>query len=223
MQTSPAPVSLYINDAVKFFKGNAQGLALIVLPYAILNELALLFYIKGQTINQQLLSILALELLLFPILRTVVILYSAAKIGGYPRSVIACYSHSVQFWPQMLLLTLFVLIASTTGFFLFIIPGIFILVRLALSEMFLILGKQGLFRSINLSIAATGAPWGWVLFKGLALLFPLITALTVVLSQLLAAFDNAIVSFLITWLLSMLRCLYIIFLYRIYSASQRAQ
>ncbi len=221
MQKTLAPVAVYINDAITFFKNNIGSLALLVLPYAVLNELAMLFYIKGQNVNEQLISILLLELLLFPILRTGVILFCAARVSGHSRSVWQCYSYSVQFWPRMLLLTVFVMASTTAGLFLFFIPGIFLLIRFSLSEMFCILGNNSLLRSINLSFVATGSPWGWLILKGLLILFPIITGITLLTSNVIVALDIPLLTPMLTLLLSVLRCLYIIFMYRIYTAWQQ--
>ena len=58
----------------------------MVVPYALFSELAYRFYILNLPEKQQLLSGFMVEMILFPILQTVVVLYLAAAISQSPRS-----------------------------------------------------------------------------------------------------------------------------------------
>ncbi|CAM3567060.1 YciC family protein [Parendozoicomonas haliclonae] len=221
MQTTPALVHSYLQDTLRFFRGNLKNLALIVLPYALVSELVYRFYILGLPKEQQLFSGFMVEIILFPILQTVVVLYMAAAVSGHQRGPLQCYQHSVQFWPRMLMLSIVTTLAVMAGLSLFIVPGIYLLVRLCLSEMFCILDRQSLFEGMRSSFGAT-VPVTWVIFLGLVILFPGITAITLGLAQMVGATDTPLVSIAVGVVQGVLRSLYAIYLFRVYSAIKQA-
>ncbi len=218
MQTSPAhQVRNYLSDTLTFFRSHLTSLFLIVLPYALLSELALHFYIQKQEAQQQLIAVFFVEMILFPILQTVIVLYMAAAVSGQRRSPLQCYSFSVQFWPRMLLLSVFTMVTVISGLSLFIVPGIYLLIRFSLSEMFCIIERQSLIASISSSFSAT-VPVTWVIVIGLGILFPAITATTLVISKMAHNIDLPLASFAATAVQGVLRSLYIIYLFRVFSA-----
>ncbi|WP_281648037.1 YciC family protein [Parendozoicomonas sp. Alg238-R29] len=221
MQTTPQQVQIYLRDTLTFFRSHISTLAVIILPYALLSELVHRLVIKSLTEADQLYAGLMTELALYPIVHSVLILFIAAVIGGQQRSIGECYRYSVPFWPRMLLLTLLSTLAIMAGLSLFILPGIIVMIRLALSDMYCMLEGTSVTESIRRSFI-TSSSVTWVIFLGLAILFPTVTMFSIALAQFSAGMDNPAISVVVTSFQALLQTLYPIYLFRVYSAAQNA-
>ncbi|MTI12350.1 YciC family protein [Sansalvadorimonas verongulae] len=217
METTLQQVQSYLRDTFTFFRSNMASLALIVIPYALLSEVLLRLVVRSMPMGEQLYAGVITELALYPIVHSVLILYMAAVIGGQRRSVGECYTYSVSFWPRMMLLTMLSTIAIMAGLSLFVIPGLIIVVRLSLSDMYCMLERTSVTDSIRKSLLHTGSRT-WVIFLGLAFLFPMVTMASLVMAQASANLNNPLISVIITMVQALLQTLYPIYLYRIYSS-----
>ena len=207
METTLQQVQTFIRDTLSFFRSHIASLAIIVIPYALMSEVVHRLVIKSMSSANQLYAGVMTELVLYPIIHSVLILYVAAVVAGQHRSIGECYSYSVPFWPRMLLLTLLSTIAIMAGLSLFIIPGIIIMIRLALSDMYCMLEGASVSESIRKSFTASSSRT-WVILVGLAILFPIVTMSSIALAQLSAGINSSLLSMPITILQALLQTLY---------------
>ncbi|MCL6271570.1 hypothetical protein M3P05_16765 [Sansalvadorimonas sp. 2012CJ34-2] len=216
MLTTSQKVQGYLQDTLRFFRANIGSLALLALPYAVLSEAFQLFVLSSAKGPNLVGMSLMAELTLYPIFQSALIIFIGSAISGNIRPFGQCYSISAAYWPRMLLLTLLSTIATMGGFFLFIVPGLFIMVRLALSDMFCMVENRSVADSIRLSVAASQKV-SWVIFLGLALLFPTVTIISIGLSQATASIANPVLGFMVAAVQALLNTLYSIYLFRVFS------
>ncbi len=218
MPTQFQQVQGYLRDTLIFFRSHIASLAMLALPYAILSELANYFYLSPmEDANNKVMAGMMVEMLISPIYQSAIILYIAAALGGQQRTAVACYQHSVRYWPAMLMLTLITTCAAMAGLSLFVLPGVYILVRLCLCDMFCIMEQRSVVDSLKMSFNAT-APFTWIIFLGLLILFPGITTITMMLGQLSVGVNNSLATLPITLVQALLQSLITLYLFRVYSA-----
>ena len=222
MQTTPQQVQTYLRDTLNFFRAHLKTLAVLVLPYVVASELVNQFYVRQLDAGNRMVSGLMVEMILHPILQSVLILFLAAAIGGHQKSVKDCYQYSVQYWPRMLVLTILSTLGIMSGLSLFIVPGIYLMIRLTMADMFLVLENQNVVASLRSSFAAT-VPATWLIFLGLAMLFPGVTALSLGLSHISHSLGNPLTSLVISMVQAVLNTLYTIYLFRVFSAIRQTQ
>ncbi len=216
MQTTPQQVQGYLQDTLRFFRAHMGSLTLLALPYALASELLQMFVLSSAKGSELVAQSLLAELIIYPIFQSALIVFIGSTINGQNRSFSQCYTLSAPYWPRMLLLTLITTLGVMGGFSLFILPGLFLMVRLALSDMYCMIENRPVVESIRLSVQGS-QPVSWVIFLGLAMLFPAITLASIALSQTAVSVGNPLFTFVISLMQALLNTLYSIYLFRVYS------
>ncbi|MGY8870617.1 MAG: YciC family protein [Pseudomonadales bacterium] len=164
----------YLRQSFFFFKQNFSVIAKIQLPFlVVLNGLALWLDINVTDTNEfrektAYISILSLTLL--PIYWGATILLMQSKLENSPISASQAIIASLSFWRSLLFTFILTSFAVFGGLLLFILPGIYIGVRLAFADYICVLEKQSALNSLKQSWKDT-SDYFWTLLPGLAILF----------------------------------------------------
>ncbi|EAQ67568.1 hypothetical membrane spanning protein [Marinomonas sp. MED121] len=215
-------VSSLVKDSLTFYRHHIGAISRIILPCIIpLNLLYALAGVYSDDLNQQFWLTSTVGLIVYPLYQGALIAYMASVISGDPLTRGQCYGVALNYWRPLFLLSVLVSLALMTGLFLFILPGFYIMARLAFSEFYCVLNKQAPFTALEASWNATkGIEWR-ILLGGVTLL--LITLLPVWLIEnlfALLALEHVIITFIISVFESLLWVTLTVFAYRVFCLNQ---
>ena len=150
-------------DSLHFYFGNFSQIVLLCLPILCIAVLSqYLIFIIPEFDAAPLVSAV-LGLLFYPIYTAALILFIAKRTSHEYPSKISLLAASLKIWAPLVLLTLLVGILIAFGLILLIIPGIWVAIRLSLSEVFLVVGGLKPIDAISASFAAT-KEYFWIIF-----------------------------------------------------------
>ena len=215
-------VSSLVKDSLTFYRHHIGAISRIILPCIIpLNLLYALAGVYSDDLNQQFWLTSIVGLIVYPLYQGALIAYMASVISGDPLTRGQCYGVALNYWRPLFILSVLVSLALMTGLFLFILPGFYIMARLAFSEFYCVLNKQAPFAALEASWNATkGIEWR-ILLGGVTLL--LITLLPVWLIEnlfALLALEHVIITFIISVFESLLWVTLSVFAYRVFCLNQ---
>ena len=215
-------VSSLVKDSLTFYRHHIGAISRIILPCIIpLNLLYALAGVYSDDLNQQFWLTSTVGLIVYPLYQGALIAYMASVISGDPLTRGQCYGVALNYWRPLFLLSVLVSLALMTVLFLLILPGFYIMARLAFSEFYCVLKKQPPFAALEASWNATkGIEWR-ILLGGVTLL--LITLLPVWLIEnlfALLALEHVIITFIISVFESLLWVTLSVFAYRVFCLNQ---
>ena len=151
-------------------------------------------------------------ILLAPVYRIAVIVYLASVIDGNIMSRMECWKVGIKYWIPYLALSMILSFVISTGFLIFIIPGVFLAVRLAFAEFELLFNNESPLASLKKSFDMT-QPYFGVILRGNLII---ITGLLVPYILLSGVMPYAVVSVLSIILSITLYIAMTVFSYRVY-------
>lgn len=149
-----------LQESFRFWWQHLAAIALVALPYSLLGSGASLLFgpplvLEGDTPT----SINGITLAAILVVRTLaegaLIVQLAAILAGRPRSLGECALLSLTLAPALLLCNLAILTATSLGLLLFILPGVWIFVRLALAPFLIVLEQQSPLVALQQSLERT--------------------------------------------------------------------
>ncbi len=215
-----------LNQSWYFFKANIVTISRLLLPFIIPLSLLSVFSTSLASNNDDMgyLPALATALqgLFYPIYQGALISYIADTANNQQHTPQQYYRLAMRYWRPLFLVYVISSIAMLSGFMLFILPGFFILARLAYAEFYCLFNQSPPLQAITCSWRQTQHKQ-WLLFKGIVCIFltiviPLWLMETVVDSDDSSALVLAFFSELYTAIMSSFMT---IFCYRIFSQSSR--
>ncbi|RVU32464.1 YciC family protein [Neptunomonas marina] len=211
-----------------FFRRNLAAIAAIQLPFLIaLNLLA--SWIESNAgestdLSQQMAYLALLRLTLLPIFWGATILYIQSKVDGNDYSPSQAVFASLRFWRSLLLVFLLSGMAIFTGLMFFIIPGIYIGVRLAFADFICVVERKPVFESLKQSWEDT-KDYFWLLLQGLLILYPGLQIAELYFAQTFAGDggSNWLLELVIFVTLDLLSVLALIYGFRVYCVMRDEQ
>ncbi|WP_263144133.1 hypothetical protein [Pseudomonas sp. RIT-PI-AD] len=199
-----------LRDSWYFFSRHLPAIALLSLPLITLEAL-LEAFIEAHTAKAEpsLYSLLA-NLLFYPLYSAALILFLDARSRGEHPHTLALWSGALRLWPRFALLTGLNVLLFMLGFAAYVLPGVWLMVKLGFSEYLLTLRghspltairdsfllSRGHFWTIALCIALALAPvWALDWLFGLWLgddPAPLLAVLTTVISGFFQLFSGVV-------------------------------
>ncbi len=213
----------YIKQSFFFLRQNLKTLVAINLPFIIISYLFVQQFdlsLVSQTPQQladSMLTITVFNLLIMPIYWGATIAFMQSTIDGQPfsatQALLAC---SKSWFKLFVVFTLYSLLISM-GLLLLIIPGIYIAIRLSISDYICIIEKRSITQCLNDSWQQT-KDYVWPIFHGVALISISILVLrSLVLNLTQSLFpDQMGPSILINICFDILNLLVLIYGFRIY-------
>lgn len=173
----------YIKHSFFFFRQNIKTIAAIQVPFLVLLN-GFMIWMEMNTestdsmddIRTQMAYSSLISLTLLPIYWGATILFIQSKLDDRPLSAFQALYASLSSWRTLLLVFLVSGMAIFGGLMLFIIPGIYIGIRLAFADYICVIEKRGIMDSLKQSWADT-TDYFWTLFQGLIILYPVIQVL----------------------------------------------
>lgn len=181
-------ISERLQEALRFWWRHLPAIALVVIPFSLLNSAAVLAFgppltlVEGQTTDVNGIT-LGLIFVLRTLAEAALIAQLAAIVGGQARGLGECALLALRVAPAMLLCNLIVVSAVSAAFMLLILPAVWLYIRLSLATFSVVLENISAGAALRLSVMRTQAvQWqllgAWLLL-GAAVLFAslLVTAL----------------------------------------------
>ncbi len=180
----------YLRQSLYFFRQHLAMILRIQLPFLLLINLVAL--LAGQALEagtSQSRNVLALmtltNLSLLPIYWGATIFYFASVVADQPIGVAQALKLSLGRWRHLLLTYLLMGAAVFTGLLLFVVPGVYLIVRLAFADYICVLQQKDAVTALRQSWA-TSAEYFWPLCYGLGTLFVVLTGVELLLELLLS-------------------------------------
>lgn len=159
-----------LKDCYFFISKYWLQLFLLTLPVSLLWHACNFFVGLALDDMQELFAFLLLNVIMFSLVEIIVITYARRLSEGGNLSPGSIYFAAFHYWLPMMQLSLIKLLAVGLGLMLFIIPGVFIAIRLALAEQHMVLRGANLSDAFRTSINLT-APHFVLLLTVLGYLF----------------------------------------------------
>lgn len=213
----------YIKQCLFFFRLNFSSLAIINLPFIAISYFAL-EQIGLAEANQspevlanKLLTLSAFNLLIMPIYWGATIVFMQSTVEGPTYSPGQAVIASIKIWYKLFLVFLLYSLCISFGFMAFIIPGIYIAIRLSIADYLCVIEKQSVFQSLKLSWLQT-KDYVWPIFQGVAIILIAIVLLRSVLMAILVSLfnDQGIISMIAKITFDLLNMLVLIYGFRMY-------
>jgi len=209
----------YIRQSIFFFRSNITVLAKIHLPFILIFNLLLLQIEQPLSSENRdsLLYISALNLLFIPIYWGATIAFMQSTVEGPQytagQAIVASFSN----WPRLFLVFLISSICIILGFMAFIVPGIYIAVRLSIADYICVVEKKTPLPSLKQSWQHT-EQYIWPILNGTAAILMAIMLSKYLLSTLLGSIlnDYQYLSLLLDICFDFMNVLVMIYGFRIY-------
>ena len=213
----------YIKQSLFFLRQNIKTLVAINLPFIIISYLFMQQFdlsLESQTPQQladAMLTISAFNLLLMPMYWGATIAFMQSTIDGKPYSATQSLLASTKLWFKLFVVFTIYSLLISMGLLLFIIPGIYIAVRLSIADYICMIEKRPILDCLNDSWKQT-KEYIWPIFHGVAL----ISITVLILRMLTINFIHSIfpdqtgISILINIVFDILNLLVLIYGFRIY-------
>jgi hypothetical protein len=152
-------VKLILSDSYLFYLRNFHRIASLCLPFLFLD--AFLESLFNRSENLQALHWVS-YVMIYPVYTAALILFMARSAGKEQAANMDIIAAALKLWWPFYLLTVIHLTLGAVGLFLFIVPGIWIIVRLSFAEYYLVLDGLNPLDAIRQSIETT-KPYFWYL------------------------------------------------------------
>ncbi len=162
-----------LRDAWFFFSGNLLPIARLCLPLLVLEALA----------QQQIIVLFGIEaaaaygilvgLLFYPLYTGALILFLDARSNGQSPRLRDLLAASLNLWPRFALLAGISTVAIMLGASLFVLPGLWMMAKLAFAEYLLVLRDMTPVKALHESFELTSGYFWPILFCVLAVMLPL--------------------------------------------------
>lgn len=167
---NPLPI---LRDAWFFFSHNLSAIARLCLPLLLVEAVcqALLATQLGKEANPA--YAMLLGVLFYPLYTAPLILFLAARSSGQAVTPGALFAHALRLWPAFALLSGLSALAIMLGLSLLVLPGIWIMIKLAFAEFYLVLHQQQPLRALQSSFELTKGRFWPICACLLSVLLPL--------------------------------------------------
>lgn len=162
-----------VQDSLYFFRTHLFSIVRLCLPLLALQSVA------EQLVDAQVHSAsrgafdILIGLLFYPIYTAALILYLDSRSNGEHPPLRLLLATGMRLWPRFALLAAVCSLAVLLGMALYLLPGLWLMARLAFSEYLMVLRGLGPLDAIKQSFALTKAPFWRVLSCVLIVLIPL--------------------------------------------------
>ncbi|SEJ92991.1 YciC family protein [Pseudomonas sp. NFR16] len=141
-----------LQDSLYFFRRNFASILTLCLPLVILEAVTKQWLAVGQnSATWQLL----IGLLFYPLYTGALILFLDAKTRGEVPATRDLFATTLRMWPTFAVLTILSTLLIMAGMSLFILPGVWVMIKLVFSEYLLVLRGMGPLQAMRESFSMT--------------------------------------------------------------------
>ena len=205
-------------DAWYFYTLNFRYLLYLCIPFVFAEALLSEGFVTLSDQGEQTISIgyYVAQIGIHPLYTAILIQFLHARTRGAPVDRAKVVSEAFALWPMMVLLVVMKFVLFMIGLLLFILPGIWIAVRMAFAEFYLVEKREQPVESMRSSFTATEKPF-WTIVVVFLVPQVLLILLQLLLKSFVVALGNLfILNVLLHMALVMLSLYITIAFYRIY-------
>jgi hypothetical protein len=176
------PLKTLLNDSLQFYKRNLGQIFTLCMPFllagAVMNYIIMGSGASGEFSTNKFFVSMAVEMALYPMYAGSLILMMAAQAANRLPTNKELIASALAIYPQLLLLGVVWRTLAMAGFFFLILPGIWVSVRMAFAEFFLVVERFDPHGAIVRSFQTT-RPHFFLILSALALIALPVFMLTV--------------------------------------------
>jgi hypothetical protein len=221
----PAKFRIIISDALQFFLNHLFQIAALCLPWLL--TAALVEYgimIIGQNAEKStplLLVAFAFDLLVYPVYMGALIRLMARRAQREQPTNKQLTEAAIKSWQPLFLVHIIISGLKAMGFMLFIVPGVYISVRLAFAEFYLVLEGLKPMEAIQKSFLVTQPYSGLILLLLVMFMIPIALLAIFLVSMLDALKMDLIFNVLIGVVVSFLTLVVDVVIFRVYMSARQ--
>lgn len=157
---NPLPI---LRDSWYFFSRHLGAIALLCLPLLVLESLGRQWLVTSFGNQAPAASELILGLLFYPLYTGALILYLDSRTRSIPLPLRDLLGMALQLWPRFALLTALSSLLIMIGLSLFLLPGLWVMIKVAYAEYLLVLERQPPLNALRESFRLTAGPQFWLI------------------------------------------------------------
>lgn len=160
-----------LRDSCYFFSRHLLAIALLCLPLLV-PEALLQRFIEAHTGNDSSLYPLLANVLFYPLYTAALILFLDARSRGERPTTLALWGDALTLWPRFAVLFSLSVALLLAGFSLYVLPGLWLMVKLAYAECLLTLRQRSPLQAMTDSFQLTRGQFGVLALSLLAAMLP---------------------------------------------------
>lgn len=164
---------IVLRDSFYFFRINLWAILRLCLPLVVCEALARELVARANGPDASVMYDVAVGLLFYPLYTAALILFLDARTDGYEPQGRHLLGKALHLWPRFALMAAISTLLIMFGMWLFVLPGLYLMIKLSFSEYLLVLRNSTPLQAMRESFDLTKGKFWPVLFTLLAIMIPL--------------------------------------------------
>ncbi|KNC13764.1 YciC family protein [Pseudomonas sp. RIT-PI-a] len=164
---------IVLRDSFYFFRINLWAILRLCLPLVVCEALARELVARVNGPDASVMYDVAVGLLFYPLYTAALILFLDARTDGYEPKGRHLLGKALHLWPRFALMAAISTLLIMFGMWLFVLPGLYLMIKLSFSEYLLVLRNTTPLQAMRESFDLTKGKFWPILFTLLAIMIPL--------------------------------------------------
>jgi len=164
---------IVLRDSFYFFRINLWAILRLCLPLVVCEALARELVARANGPDASVMYDVAVGLLFYPLYTAALILFLDARTDGYEPQGRHLLGKALHLWPRFALMAAISTLLIMFGMWLFVLPGLYLMIKLSFSEYLLVLRNTTPLQAMRESFDLTKGKFWPILFTLLAIMIPL--------------------------------------------------
>lgn len=164
---------IVLRDSFYFFRINLWAILRLCLPLVVCEALARELVARANGPDASVMYDVAVGLLFYPLYTAALILFLDARTDGYEPQGRHLLGKALHLWPRFALMAAISTLLIMFGMWLFVLPGLYLMIKLSFSEYLLVLRNSTPLQAMRESFDLTKGKFWPILFTLLAIMIPL--------------------------------------------------
>ncbi|KTC34967.1 MULTISPECIES: YciC family protein [Pseudomonas] len=164
---------IVLRDSFYFFRINLWAILRLCLPLVVCEALARELVARVNGPDASVMYDVAVGLLFYPLYTAALILFLDARTDGYEPQGRHLLGKALHLWPRFALMAAISTLLIMFGMWLFVLPGLYLMIKLSFSEYLLVLRNTTPLQAMRESFDLTKGKFWPILFTLLAIMIPL--------------------------------------------------
>ncbi len=164
---------IVLRDSFYFFRINLWAILRLCLPLVVCEALARELVARVNGTDASVMYDVAVGLLFYPLYTAALILFLDARTDGYEPQGRHLLGKALHLWPRFALMAAISTLLIMFGMWLFVLPGLYLMIKLSFSEYLLVLRNTTPLQAMRESFDLTKGKFWPILFTLLAIMIPL--------------------------------------------------
>lgn len=164
---------IVLRDSFYFFRINLWAIMRLCLPLVVVEALARELVARVSGPDTTVMYDVAVGLLFYPLYTAALILFLDARTDGYEPQGRHLLGKALHLWPRFALMAAISTLLIMFGMWLFVLPGLYLMIKLSFSEYLLVLRNISPLQAMRESFDMTKGKFWPILFTLLTIMIPL--------------------------------------------------